>query len=308
MTIEHADSAAWTRKVADYYRTTTEESYLLWAGEALALHLGLSDDDAPIAERGALDAALLAMNAWLADRAGVAPGARVLDAGCGVGGSSIWLARERGADVTGVTLDAGQVALARRFAAERGVARTRFEARDFAATGFDASSFDVVWNLESLCHAPDPAAYLAHVARILRPGGRFACVDFFRSDRGRHLDVDAMCEGWVLPNLQTLDEVAAMLRGGDFDAVETEVLTARVMPSATVMGQIGLQECLRHELAAARGEHGGAAMAAHFRASLAAASGLGHGTITYAYVGARRRGSGVPHTRTDREVSAARGA
>ncbi len=290
MTLENALSEAWKRKVASYYRTTTEESYLKWAGDALALHLGLSDDDAPITERAALDAALLKMNAWLADRARIEPGARVLDAGCGVGGSSIWLSRERGADVTGVTLDPGQVALARGFAAERGAERVRFEALDFAATGYAPRSFDVVWNLESLCHAPDPAAYLAHVATLLRPGGRFACVDFFRSDRGRHVDVEAMCEGWVLPDLQTFDEVAALLRGGDFEAVEVEVLTARALPSATVMGQIGLQECLRHEIAVARGVEGHAAMASHFRASLAAASGLGHGTITYAYVGATRRG------------------
>ena len=288
MTIENASSEEWQSRVASYYRTTTEESYLKWAGEALALHLGLSDDDAPITDRAVLDEALLKMNAWLADRAGVTAATRVLDAGCGVGGSSIWLSRERGAEVTGVTLDAGQVALARRFAAARGAARARFEVRDFAATGFAPSSFDVVWNLESLCHAPDPAAYLRHVAQLLRPGGRFVCVDFFRADRGRHLDVEAMCEGWVLPNLQTVDEVATMLRESGFECVETEPLNARALPSATVMGQIGLQECVRHEIAAARGDHSGAAMAAHFRASLAAASGMGHGTIAYAFVGATR--------------------
>ena len=45
-----------TQEVADYYRDTTAESYLTWGGESLALHLGLSDDDAPITERPALDA------------------------------------------------------------------------------------------------------------------------------------------------------------------------------------------------------------------------------------------------------------
>lgn len=295
MTIDDAASEAWKRKVASYYRTTTEESYLKWAGDALALHLGLSDDDAPITDRAVLDEALLKMNAWLADRAEIASGARVLDAGCGVGGSSIWLSRERGADVTGITLDAGQVTLARGFAEARGASTARFEVRDFAATGFAPASFDVVWNLESLCHAPDPAGYLRHVAQLLRPGGRFACIDFFRSDRGCHLDVDAMCEGWVLPNLQTVDEVAAVLRDEGVVDVETEALTARALPSATVMGQIGLQECLRHEIAAAQGDRSGAATAAHYRASLAAASGMGLGTIAYAYVGARRRGSPFHH-------------
>ena len=49
------------------------------------------------------------MNRVLADRAGIRPGQRVLDAGCGVGGSSLWLAEQRGAAVVGITPVASQV-------------------------------------------------------------------------------------------------------------------------------------------------------------------------------------------------------
>jgi tocopherol O-methyltransferase len=282
------NTGAWEQRVARYYRDTTEESYLKWGGDALALHLGLSDDGAPIVERATLDAQLLRMNAHLADGARIGPGTRVLDAGCGVGGSSIWLARERGAEVTGITLDAGQVEFARRFAAERGAHATRFEVADFSRTPFAQGAFDVVWNLESLCHASDPAACIRHVATLLRPGGRFVCADFFRAMWAPDVDVDAMCEGWVLPNLQTVEAVASMLREAGFASVEIEILTPRVMPSATVMGQIGLQECLRRELAAARGETSAQGLTPHFRASLGAASGLGRGSIVYANIGAVR--------------------
>jgi cyclopropane fatty-acyl-phospholipid synthase-like methyltransferase len=279
---------AVTQQVADYYRDTTADSYLTWGGESLALHLGLSDDDAPITERPTLDRALLRMNAWLADRAGIGDGARVLDAGCGVGGSSIWLARERGARVTGVTLDPGQAAMARENAVARGAAGARFEVADFAQTGFPRASFDVVWNMESLCHARDPRAYLAHVAELLRPGGRFVCVEVFRADRDAHDEVDAMCEGWVLPALMTLDEAAAMLRDLGFASVETEDLTARVLPSATVMGSVSFEEILRHELSVMQGAAPRPALVRHYRASLAAASALGLGSVRYAYLGATR--------------------
>lgn len=274
------------QRVAAYYQETTEESYLAWAGDALALHLGLSDDPAAITDRAVLERGLVAMNALLADHARVGAGTRVLDAGSGVGGSSIWLSRERGASVVGVTLDPGQVALARRYAAERGAAGATFATMDFASTTFAAGSFDVVWNLESLCHAGHPRAYFAHAFELLADGGRFVCADFFRGRGGP--DCDAMCEGWVLPDLQTPEAIADELRAAGFGSVEIIDLTARVIRSAEVMGSIGSHQVLKLKLAAATGAAPRPSYESHFRASFAAAAGLASGEITYALVAAAR--------------------
>ena len=64
--------------------------------------------------------ALVRNNEVLADIAAVQPGERVLDAGCGVGGSSCWLAQHREATVVGITLVPDQVARARAIARARG--------------------------------------------------------------------------------------------------------------------------------------------------------------------------------------------
>ncbi|PHK95907.1 SAM-dependent methyltransferase [Pseudoroseomonas rhizosphaerae] len=60
------------------------------------------------------------------------PGLEVLDIGCGWGGMALHLAREHGARVTGITLSAEQLEVARARAAEAGLAdRVRFELMDY---------------------------------------------------------------------------------------------------------------------------------------------------------------------------------
>src|SRR5215470_3061151 len=101
----------WLRdEIRTYYAETTEQSYFAWGGHTFAMHIGLS----PAVRQDDFRATLLATNAFLADKAGITTGTRVLDAGCGMGGSSVWLATERGAEVVGITISPNQVGLANR--------------------------------------------------------------------------------------------------------------------------------------------------------------------------------------------------
>lgn len=284
------DTPSWLRdKIVEYYTETTKDSYLAtWSGESLGLHLGLSEGTEPITQREDLDRAIIQMNAFLAERAGIDASCRVLDAGCGVGGSALWLARELRASVVGITLDPGQVELAHGFAERQGVTGVAFEVMDFAATTFPARSFDVVWNLESLSHCAEPLTYLAHVHELLRDGGRFACADFFRGSAGDPADCDAMCEGWVLSNLQALELVAEQLERLGFVDVEVVDLTSRVLGSAAAMGSFATSASFFTQLAAAAGQPTRPVTAQHFGAAIAAERGLRSGSIVYGYVGARK--------------------
>ena len=88
-----------TEAIVGYYDQTWLDYRILWLNkDNLAVHFGYTDDST----RSHTDA-LKNMNRVLADRVRIQPGERVLDAGCGVGGSSLWLATERGAEVVGVT-------------------------------------------------------------------------------------------------------------------------------------------------------------------------------------------------------------
>src|SRR5215207_10786552 len=117
-----------------------------------------------------------------ADVAAVAPdGARVLEVGCGPGHLSIRLARQHGLDVTGLDLDPDMIERARANAdrAEDGdERRPSFLVGDVVSMPFPDGTFELVVSTMSMHHWTDPAASLAEIARVLRPGARALVWDF----------------------------------------------------------------------------------------------------------------------------------
>jgi SAM-dependent methyltransferase len=111
-----------------------------------------------------------------ADVAAVAPaGVRVLEVGCGPGHLSIRLARRHGFEVTGLDLDPAMIARARANADRPGTGdqrRPEFLVGDVATLAFPDRSFDLVVSTLSMHHWADPAAGLAEIGRVLRPGAR----------------------------------------------------------------------------------------------------------------------------------------
>jgi cyclopropane fatty-acyl-phospholipid synthase-like methyltransferase len=271
-------------KVREYFQGTTEASYLAnWSGRALSFHFGLSDESTQ-----SLDEAHINANAFLADLLELRPGMQVLDAGCGVGGTSIWLARERGLRAIGVTLDPKQAELATQFAAERGVAEAAtFHVMDYAATTFEPGSFDAAFNLESLCHCKDSRAYFAHVASLLREDGRYACMEFFRGPLPGDLLREVM-EGWAMPYWQSIDEVEEALRSAGFIDVQRVDITPKVVRSAEQMKAMASNSLITMKLSRAMGAQGNAIYEGHVRAAIAAATGLMSGGITYGVVSGHR--------------------
>ncbi len=100
-------------------------------------------------------------------------GAKVLDVGCGFGGTSRYLAKALGpeAQVTGITLSPGQVQRGTELAYQQGVKNANFMIMDALNMGFPDNSFDIVWACESGEHMPDKKAYIDEMMRVLKPGG-----------------------------------------------------------------------------------------------------------------------------------------
>ena len=108
-------------------------------------------------------------------KAGIAPGMRVLDIGCGVGDVSMIAAAlvGPGGAVLGVDRDASALERARGRAASRGIANVTFLESDLGA-GLPEGPFDAVVGRLVLMYAPDPGALLGRLKGVLAPGGLLA--------------------------------------------------------------------------------------------------------------------------------------
>ncbi len=219
-------------RIRAYYDQTWLDYRLLWLNaQNRAIHFGYWEKHTRSHAQS-----LLAMNRVLASHLGIRSGQRILDAGCGVGGSAIWLAKTYNVKVVGITPVASQVARAHRYAHEQGVAdQVSFQQQDYTHTAFSAASFDAVWALESLCHAPDKRLVLAEARRLLRPGGRVGIVEYMRTRRPHAAVGEALLHswlsGWAIPDIATADEWLEWTQDVGLHHVQLVDLTPNVRPS-----------------------------------------------------------------------------
>jgi len=171
-------------------------------------------------------------------------GARVLDVGCGFGGSSRWLAATNpDARVTGITLSPRQVERGTELARQRGLGNVELRVMDALDMQFEDGTFDLVWACESGEHMPDKTAYVREMTRVLKPGGTLvlACwcqrdADAARGARPLTQDDRAnltfLCEEWAHPYFISIEEFGAMAeRTGKMESVGLADWTAPTLAS-----------------------------------------------------------------------------
>jgi ubiquinone/menaquinone biosynthesis C-methylase UbiE len=118
-------------------------------------------------------------SAALLDRVGLGPGQSAIDVGCGPSGI-LELLSERvspGGRVVGLDADPAHAAMARQFAAERQLPGVEIMMADARQTGLPSGSFGLVHARTVLVTVPEPAAVLAEMVRLARPGGWIASLE-----------------------------------------------------------------------------------------------------------------------------------
>jgi SAM-dependent methyltransferase len=163
-----------------------------WTGSgggyrSLTVHRGLAADDSSVGAADVIHEQILAAVGPLT----TSP--RVIDAGCGLGGTIFYLHQRWGGEYHGLTLSETQRTRARREAERRGVARDcQFHLRSYDRPVIDLvpGGADVVIAIESLAHSADPTLTLANWAAAIRPGGRLVVVDDVPVDALADIDGD----------------------------------------------------------------------------------------------------------------------
>jgi len=107
-------------------------------------------------------------------------GSRILDVGCGIGGSSRILAEYYGFNVTGITISPAQVKRARELTPNR--LNCDFQVMDALDLKFKDGTFDAVWSVEAGAHMNDKTKFADEMMRTLRPGGYLALADWNSRD------------------------------------------------------------------------------------------------------------------------------
>lgn len=211
-------------RIKRHYEICSDYYYSLW-GEHI--HHGYFIDSADTKE-----VAQTRLVDLLLERSQLPPGSRVLDVGCGIGGTSRYLAKNKGCIVTGITISGQQVKLAKDLSAKEagrvqgevetsssiglGNGSVRFVELDAEKMGdfFNESetktTFDCVWISEAMSHLPDKELFFRNASMLLNEGGKLVVADWFKAeeltDAQMEADIKPIEDGMLLPGLNTQSE------------------------------------------------------------------------------------------------------
>lgn len=223
-------------EVQNYYDQTAIHYNYFWnLSESMALHYGIWRP-----ETKSFAAALAQTNIELAAMAKIKSTDKVLDAGCGVGGSSIFLAKTIGCEVVGVTLSAKQAKQAAANAKQQGVeGLVNFYQKDYCNTEFEGERFDVIWGIE--CHLTESSKekFVAEASRLLKPGGRIILAEYFQSQEKLSDKQFTLLQRWLnyesIADMVTLAHYKQWLNRHGFSNITATDITAEITPSAKRM-------------------------------------------------------------------------
>jgi SAM-dependent methyltransferase len=172
------------RRVAEHYTRSDLASTILGPLQAAGKDVDrLSLEDlAPVDEfhvRGR------AATVELAGQLGIAPGMRVLDVGCGIGGPSRYVAATYDCDVVGIDLTEEYCRVAALLAERVGLGdRVEYRPGSALAMPFADASFEVAYTQHVAMNIRNKARLYGEVWRLLKPGGRFGVYDVLRGEGG----------------------------------------------------------------------------------------------------------------------------
>ena len=152
----------------------------------------------------------------------------VLDAGCGVGGTAIHLAKTTRCKVTGVNINRMQLEIAERKAGDEGLEdRIDFQYADCSLSlPFPDDSIDIIVNIESACHYDDRGKFLQEASRVLKPSGKIVAMDWMARDgltvEEYDMYISPLCQPFAVSGLESQSTYYEKLHNAGLEIMEFE--------------------------------------------------------------------------------------
>lgn len=137
---------------------------------------------------------------------------RVLDVGCGLGGSARHLAEKYNCHVTGIDLTSEYITVGKQLTEKVGLSdKVTLVEGSALALPFEDNSFDVVWTEHAQMNIADKELFYAEISRVLKPGGRLVFHDIFRGSGDAPFYPAPWAEDASLSTLATEPEAQAAI-------------------------------------------------------------------------------------------------
>ncbi len=150
----------------------------------------------------------------------------IIDAGCGVGGTSIYLAKKHSNIIfIGLNNSSSQIGLASKFAQQYHViSNTEFILGDHRAIGINDNSVDGIFAIEALTRTKDKKRFLKEAYRILKQNKKLVIDDAFLikkpSNYFTKIAYNAYCKTWNIPSVDNLKDFKTYLEDLKFSDIK----------------------------------------------------------------------------------------
>ncbi len=235
------DRAKLTRDIARFWDKTSAAVRTIWGPH---IHHGYFETcrETPLEAQEKLIEKLAAL-------AEISIGDKILDAGCGMGGGSLYLAKKYRVEVTGITLSPKQAEMATQLAKKERIGTVSFKVEDaLVLASLPDNTFDIVWSLESCEQFYDKRLFIMQAFRVLKPGGKLIlatwCSGAEEYEGAQARQYIKLCISWQVPYMPTINNYAKLLQQQGFAVLQVLNWSPQVEKSWA----IGLASLRAHSL------------------------------------------------------------
>lgn len=227
------------KRVIEYYQSSLWLYRLFcYTPETLGLHYGFWDHATKNRQE-----AILNENQAVIELGKINKNSKVLDIGCGVGGTAFYIAKKTGAQVIGININPSHVKLANEISKAKKLSKSvRFIEMDFMKMTFTDNSFDVVYCVESAGYSYPKNVFLKEIYRVLKPNGIAIFMDGYPTRNPMNKQevkrLDAIQWAFQLAPLVTGDKFLSLMKNVGFKRATKIVKTEETRPSVETFGKL----------------------------------------------------------------------